>query len=78
MRGELDTSLCLENDPLDNMPVTSLMGELYATREEFAFIEHLGYASLFAKTLSFSFQSILVQCIKEFMIVAWGVNSLFQ
>lgn len=52
------------------------MGECYSVREEFLFIEHLGYTSLFPKTIAFSLQHVFVPCIKELTIVACGGNSL--
>lgn len=54
------------------------MGESHSTREAVLFIVHLGYASLFPKAISFSLQPMFVRCIKELMIVAWGINLLSE
>lgn len=52
------------------------MAEPYSTMEEFLFIEHLTYASLFPNTIYFSLQHVFVPCIKELTLVAGGINSL--
>lgn len=42
--------------------------------EELLFIEHLGYARLCPKTISFSLLCRVVPCVEELTNVIWGVN----